>query len=340
LRAARLVARGVHCARIMRSRTIAGALGLFAAGIAFVLAAGCSEESSPGAQEDELQSCGPVWTDPKGVCRKPNGQYAKKKCCAPIAVPSKRRSLESYQCPEGDGLIPVAFFDADSTLRISRSGSPTADTAEDVYTLPFVAARIADVNAEGYLVAIASNQGGVSKGVQSYEDAEGGLITATRYIAQLGGKIDWIDFAENYDDFRKPAGGMGKLLDETLVETCGRGIDWERSYMIGDAGYKEGTADVHPSPTIGPCQDTAPGRPGDDFTNSDRGFAETLGITFHEPTDFFGWCEFAQYNIHDVSELKGLLTAMEDKAELDETDDARAAELLGEVQRIRKVNGL
>jgi DNA 3'-phosphatase len=303
-------------------------LALFA--LVLLVSAGC--ETGVSQSEDAATSCEGAYFDDGGRCRGANGKFAKKTCClTPFA--ERRRDLAAYTCPEeaADG-IPVAFVDADSTLRVSRSGSPTANEADDVYLLPFAAARIRELNDEGVLVAIVSNQGGVSKGYTPFEVAEGALVYVASQLNELGARVDYLDFADGYDEFRKPETGMAAKLDELLAEKCGANIDYARSSMTGDAGYKEGSDDVHPD-----------GRPGDDFSNSDRLFAENLGIPFAEPTDAFGWRAWGTYNIHHASELVALLEAIEAEiAELEQSgDDPERLEMLAnEVEKNRLVNGL
>lgn len=232
-------------------------------------------------------------------------------------IPTKRRVMTHVPCPETDGAkSKVAFFDADSTLRVSKSGTVTADSKTDVNVLPFAAREIKRLADEGYVIAVVSNQGGVGSGHQTFATAEGALAFMVKQLARLGGKVDYFDFAENYDNYRKPNIGMAELLDRKLQTKCGAGIDLAESFMVGDSGYKKAVDGPHPD-----------GRPADDFSNSDRLFAENLGVPFHEPTDFFGWREYDVFNIAKEDELEALLDLIH---EVDEP----------EAMRNREVNGL
>lgn len=287
--------------------------------------------TAPEAEELDHTDCTGAKLDDNGVCRK-NGRFAKKICCAPPSFPKTRQSLDAYRCPEDAEPVKVAFFDADSTLRISRSGTPTANAKDDVYVLPFVASKIAELNADGYLVAIVSNQGGVAAGYTPIDVAEGGLLFVGEQLDKLGAKIDYMDFAEEKNDFRKPKTGMAELLVELLDEKCHLSIDWDSSFMVGDAGYKKDVDGPHPD-----------GRPADDFSNSDRGFAENLEIPFSEPTDYFGWRDYGYFNIRYKSQLEGVLSGIEEEiAELEASGDdpERVAALREEVAGNRLVNDL
>ncbi len=246
-------------------------------------------------------------------------------------APSKRQSLETFSCPKGKSEIRVAFYDADSTLRVSKKNSVTASAIDDVDVLPFAARSVKADHDAGYLVAIVSNQGGVGSGKTKYEVAEGGLRTTAEKLGKLGAKIDYFDFAEDDDEFRKPEAGMATRLSGFVEEKCGRGIDIAHSKMIGDSGYKEGEDGPHPD-----------GRPADDFSHADRLFAENLGIPFEEPTDAFGWKAFKVYNVLGERELLPFLKKIEERAaELREDGKIEEAdELDAEVAGNRKVNRL
>ncbi len=86
--------------------------------------------------------------------------------------------------------------------------------------------------------------------------------------------------------------------------------------MVGDSAYKKGSD--------GPSPD---GRPADDFSNSDRGFAEKLNIAFYEPTDYFDWRAYNVFNIAKPEELKQFITVLSTKAPT-------------EAANMKKINGL
>jgi DNA 3'-phosphatase len=294
----------------------------------------CHDPAPIGSATEASTSCEGAYLDAGGRCRRPNGWFAKKSCCEVqiAAYPSERRSLEAYECPADAEAIPVAFFDADSTLRISRSGTPTASHEEDVYILPFVAPTVASLHEQGYLVAIVSNQGGVAAGITPFEVAEGAVVFVASQLEQLGAKISYVDFADQKDEFRKPKTGMADHLDGLLESKCGVGIDWDASFMVGDAGYKKNVDEPHPD-----------GRPADDFSNSDRKFAEALEIPFSEPADYFGWADYGFHNVRYKSQLFGVLEAMEaELSALEESGDdpSKATALAEELDGLRVINDL
>ena len=196
----------------------------------------------------------------------------------------RRKLASDYKFPTDTDKIKVAFFDADSTLRVSKSGQVSANSMDDVFILPCVGKRLSDLNKAGYLIAIVSNQGGIPSFV-SYQDADSALKMTIELIKKEGGTAHYYDFAELKDENRKPEIGMALRLESILNELSYK-IDKENSFMVGDSAYKK---DV----------DTRPdGKAGTHFSNSDRLFAEnyfkefahaTAPYNFEEASAFFGW---------------------------------------------------
>jgi len=245
----------------------------------------------------------------------------------------KRRRLSSrVTCPDGNAKFKVAFFDADSTLRVSKSGEVTANSPTDVNVLPFAGREMARLESEGYVIAIVSNQGGISAGHTTLETAEKALALTISKLHAFGAHVHYFDFAERNDEFRKPSTGMADLLATKLDDKCGVGFDKATSLMVGDSGYKKGVDGPHPD-----------GRPADDFSNADRFFAVNVGIDFHEPTDYFDWRAYDVFNIASQAELVSFLDAIDARADMLEAmngDPAEIEALRTEAQRNRQVNDL
>ncbi len=250
-------------------------------------------------------------------------------------APSHAADLSTYACPASEK-IRVAFFDADSTLRVAKSGAVSANAADDVDVLPFVGSKIGELNKAGYLVAIVSNQMGIQQGKITAEASEAALSLTARGLGELGGRIDYIGMAPADDDLRKPKTGLASQLAGLLKDKCGKEIDLANSLMVGDSAYKRGVD--------GPSPD---GRPADDFSNADRLFAKNLFAPdgelddqhFQEPTDYFGWKAYGVYNIESPGQLEDFLLTLEAKAKAGEPGTDSAA-LLREVETVRRVNGM
>ncbi len=214
----------------------------------------------------------------------------------PFAAPTARRTFANLlPFAAGAQKVAVAFFDADSTLRISKSGKKTPNGPEDVMLLPGAATGLKKALAEGKLIAVVSNQGGVHWGHTSLADAEAALAKTAELLAEKGARVHYFDLAPEYDDYRKPATGMADHLAQELSDKHGAEIDWDESSMVGDAGWKR-NVDTEPD-----------GTPGDDFSSSDRGFAEALEIPFSHPRDSFGWAVLGVRNFHKKAEVDEFL---------------------------------
>jgi|GEM_PF-3748495 DNA 3'-phosphatase len=188
--------------------------------------------------------------------------------------------------------VPVAFFDADATLRLAKGGTPSPNGADDVLVLPGNATGIREAMDNGMLIAVVSNQGGVSHGFVSHENAEAALAKTAELLALRGAHVSYFDMATAYDDDRKPEMGMATRLEQKLNETFGISIDWENSFMVGDAGWKK-NVDLEPD-----------GTPGIDFSNSDRGFAEALEIPYFHPRDYFNWVDHGIRRFYTETEVR------------------------------------
>lgn len=217
-----------------------------------------------------------------GFARKPTADETK------TCQSSTRQKITNFKYPE-NGLIKVAFFDADSTVRVAPSGSVSANTPTDVRILPNVPEVLQMLNENNYLIYIVSNQGGVNSGNITCDIADGALNFTTQEIIRLGGAVHGYDFAENSDDMRKPNDGMAKKLEQILKQHFGEKarIDKINSFMVGDSAFKKEGKNNSADERMD--FKTLTIAKGTHFSNADRLFAQTYGIHFYEPTDFFGW---------------------------------------------------
>ena len=81
--------------------------------------------------------------------------------------------------------MKLAIFDKDGTLTTPASGAKFVQRPQDQVLLPGVAEGIAAMAADGWTIAIASNQGGVAAGYKSLDKA----IEEMRYCMKLLPKI-------------------------------------------------------------------------------------------------------------------------------------------------------
>ncbi|CAN9290731.1 unnamed protein product [Alternaria alternata] len=170
----------------------------------------------------------------------------------------------------------VAAFDFDSTLITTASGKTFSRDASDwKWWDSSVPGRLKELHADGFLVAIISNQGGISlrpdpKTVKSDQKRLADFKTkVTAVFNQLDFPIS-IYAATRRDQYRKPRTGMwNELLEDYDIENA-ESVDLENSVFVGDAGGREAVA--------GGVKD---------HSCVDRDFAANLGIPFHTPEEYF-----------------------------------------------------
>ncbi|KAF1939758.1 PNK3P-domain-containing protein [Clathrospora elynae] len=171
----------------------------------------------------------------------------------------------------------IAAFDFDSTLIMSASGKTFSRDASDwKWWDSSVPGRLKELHEEGYLVAIVSNQGGISlkpdpKTVKSDQKRLADFKTkVTAVLNQLDLPIS-IYAATSRDQYRKPRTGIWhELLDDYDFESA-ESVDLENSVFVGDAGGREAVA----------------GGVVKDHSCVDRDFAANVGIPFHTPEEYF-----------------------------------------------------
>lgn len=194
-------------------------------------------------------------------------------------LPAKRRELVlPTHSPEKK--LCVAFFDADNTLRETHSKKRSPHGRHDVLIYRHAVDKLRALSEAGWLLAIVSNQAGISLGYISEAEVEDAMQETISQFAAFGAIFGYYDFAEKYDENRKPGTEMAWRLERKLHQVK-RKIDWQQSIMVGDAAWKKGN-DLRPD-----------GAPGDDHSDSDRLFAENIalkhpGFGFFHPRDFFG----------------------------------------------------
>src|SRR5579864_3024138 len=100
----------------------------------------------------------------------------------PAAAPVLRRQTLLTAFTPTSTKVAVAFFDADSTLRVASSGQLTPVRVNDVFILPCVGPRLKQLAQEGFFIAIVSNQAEVGDGLLPIEVADGALLTTVQGI--------------------------------------------------------------------------------------------------------------------------------------------------------------
>lgn len=109
----------------------------------------------------------------------------------------------------------LCILDKDGTLIRPASGETFVQHPQDQELLPGVKEQIAGLKAEGYLIVVASNQGGVASGYKTLDDA----IAEMRYLTQLLPEIDYVLFAHTYE-----TGEYGECIQ---IDATDGGFQWK-----------------------------------------------------------------------------------------------------------------
>lgn len=158
----------------------------------------------------------------------------------------------------------LLVLDKDGTLVRPKSGNTFVQHPEDQELIEGVAEAIQRYVADGWQLAIASNQGGVAAGYKSLDDA----IAEMQYAMKLTGipdayfcpdmegisclwvneyrHVDIVSTFKKYEElsgsYRKPAGGMLRLAGWRMQSGYNCRLEIEVSLMIGDRPEDEQAA--------------------------------------------------------------------------------------------------
>ncbi|OAK95989.1 PNK3P-domain-containing protein [Phaeosphaeriaceae sp. SRC1lsM3a] len=170
----------------------------------------------------------------------------------------------------------IAAFDFDSTLITPASGKVFSRDASDwKWWHSSVPATLRRLYEEGYLVAVVSNQGGISlkPDPKTIKSDQKRLADFKTKVSAVFNQLDIpvsIYAATGRDQYRKPRTGMWEeLLDDHDLDVSSA-VDLENSFFVGDAGGRE-----------------ALNGGSKDHSCSDRDFAANVGISFHTPEEYF-----------------------------------------------------
>ncbi|KAH0290265.1 PNK3P-domain-containing protein [Aureobasidium namibiae CBS 147.97] len=171
----------------------------------------------------------------------------------------------------------IAAFDFDSTLVDAKSGKRFATDGDDwKWWHRQVPSKLRQLAEDGYLLAILSNQAGISMNSAS-KTVNSDRKRLADFKQKVKSALTQLDLpivlyaATDKDKFRKPRTGMwDKLLEAQGLSQDGD-VDLEACYFVGDAGGRTSTSKAIKA----------------DFSCSDRNLASNVGIKFQTPEEFF-----------------------------------------------------
>ena len=128
---------------------------------------------------------------------------------------------------------PAVFLDRDGTLNENPPRGDFVRRPEDLRLLKGVPRALRSLREAGYLLVVASNQSGISKGLMSSEAVAAVNARLGELLAPEGVSLDGIyvcpHSSEALCDCRKPKPGLLLRAAREL------GIDLARSWMVGDS---------------------------------------------------------------------------------------------------------
>ena len=171
--------------------------------------------------------------------------------------------------------IKVAAFDMDGTIITTKSGKKFAKDSHDwKWLFPNIPEKMHQLYKEGFMIVIFTNQ----KGVGNNKIPLSNFTTKFKNISdELSIPINFF-LASKDDYYRKPCTGMWDILSNLCSN-----ISLDKSFYCGDAagrpiGWKFGALK--------------------DFSDSDRLYANNIGIKFYFPEEYF------QKSAYKLKELK------------------------------------
>tara|TARA_B100000963_G_C22582099_1_gene651319 strand:- start:41 stop:544 length:504 start_codon:yes stop_codon:yes gene_type:complete len=151
----------------------------------------------------------------------------------------------------------IAGFDLDFTIIKPKNFRRFPKDKNDwIFLNDMVKSKLKDLHLKGYRIVIFTNQGGISKGKTKLEDI---IYKLDDIINKLDIPVDYI-ISYGYDKNRKPDIGMWNIYKKISKKRIFR----KKSFYCGDAAGRK-----------------------KDFSNSDKMFAENIGIKFYLPEDIF-----------------------------------------------------
>ncbi|THX36262.1 PNK3P-domain-containing protein [Aureobasidium pullulans] len=171
----------------------------------------------------------------------------------------------------------IAAFDFDSTLVDAKSGNRFARDGDDwKWWHRQVPSKLKQLAEDGYLLAILSNQAGISMKSDS-KTVKSDKKRLVDFKQRVKGVLTQLDLpivlyaATDKDKFRKPRSGMWDKLLEAQGLTQEGDVDLQACYFVGDAGGRTASTGGFKA----------------DFSCSDRDLASNIGINFMTPEEFF-----------------------------------------------------
>ena len=174
-----------------------------------------------------------------------------------------------------NGPKKLAMFDFDNTLvqqKSSRKFPSSADDWKPLFGENVIKNKLEQLDKEGYIIVIVSNQGGVQKKKVSLDDMKDRFKNFMEYVCVPV----YVMASIKYDHCRKPCTGIFDFImkDVNYGGWCKDEIDVKNSFYVGDAAGRVKGWDKNDDKRS-------------DFSCSDRKFAYNCGLQFYTPEQYF-----------------------------------------------------
>jgi DNA 3'-phosphatase len=193
-----------------------------------------------------------------------------------LVQPARNVSWQSYhdtivllrKIAKEEPRTKIAAFDLDGTLFVWSAGGGFWPSQPNHYELwsSGVITKLRGLYDNGYKLVLFSNQGGIQK---AHQGKKATLVkTVVDWLAHQIDRPVYCTMStkspkKSDDSFHKP----GRKMWDTMVQIHNKGVDVDlsESFFVGDSA-----------------------EPDDEQGGVDRRFAETVGIKFYTPTEYFG----------------------------------------------------
>ena len=167
------------------------------------------------------------------------------------------------------GGTKIAAIDLDGTLIFHKTANPFAPAASEDWKWwnPSVIPKLKALVQDDYKILIISNQGGVRSALTgTLSEKLRGMVSGIFAELTREGIPAQVIMATQKDEFRKPETGMWDFF----VANMNAGItpNLDDCFYVGDMAGRTGAIE--------------------DKSDTDKVFAENVGIEFHTPDDYFG----------------------------------------------------
>lgn len=130
-------------------------------------------------------------------------------------------------------MVPNRLIILDRDGVINQDSDDFVKSLDEWIPIPGSIEAIADLSKAGYIIAVATNQSGIGRGLFDLDELEKMHDKLSSLVEDRGGKIDGIFYCPHTPDdncnCRKPKAGLIEAIEEEL------GLSAEGAFIVGDS---------------------------------------------------------------------------------------------------------